>query len=265
VTSTIDASAAPPTLSSHAIDDGNIMIVTAMPPGADYMPLAALIVALIHGVLTRPGVKRPYLLATRILPPALLGVAAIWVWLHIAWRIPVLNFEGFKPMGEPLLMAIGFLVYGTGDALLFMGDPRWRASVGAALGVAGLTLLAVCGWRIQLFEMQPPTDILLVLAVSLAAAGLMIPLWRWLGGKVFGWLFLGALIALSFVIGGMTSHSFIRLPGLMLACGLTSLAARVLVTTGRAGSKGMAGWGPWFATVLFQIMIAITGLGAPTF
>lgn len=261
MTSTIDPGAAPPTLSSHAIDDASIMIFTMMPPGANYLPLAALIAALIHGVLTRPGVKPPYLLATRIMPPALLAAAAIWVWIQIAWRIPVLNFEGFAPLGEPLLMAVGFLVYGAGDTLLFRGEAR----SGAALGVIGLALLAVSGWRVHLFELQPLTDILLILAVSLAVAGFMVWSWRRLGGKVFGWLFLGALIALSLVIGGMTSHSFIRLPGAMLACGLTSLAARVLVVTGRAGSTGMTGWGPWFATLLFQVMIAITALGAPTF
>ncbi|MCE3288563.1 MAG: hypothetical protein K0R83_575 [Caulobacter sp.] len=260
----IEEGKAPPTIDSLG-DYGSVLIFTHVPMGAHLLLTAALVAALVHGLVTRPRVGQSILTVTRLLPSVLLAIAAGWVWAHALWRLPVPNYEGFEPLGEPHLMVLGFLAYGSGDALLLKASAPWRAPAGAALGVAGLALLAACGWRVHLFEAQPLSSILLVLLVSLAAAGAMLWAWRRLGGKVFGWLFVAGVIALTFVIGGMTSHSFIRLPGAMLACGLASLGARLLETMGRAGSKGMAGWGPWFATVLFQVTVAIVALGAPTF
>lgn len=263
-TETIEDGRAPPTIDSLG-DYSSVLIFTHVPMGAHLTLTAAVVAALVHGLVTWPRVGQPVLTVTRLLPPVLLAIAAGWVWAHAVWRLPVPNYEGFEPLGEPHLMVLGVLSYGAGDALLLKAGAPWRAPAGAALGLAGLGLLAVCGWRVHLFEAQPLRDILLVLLVSLAAAGVMVWSWRRLGGRVFGWLFVAGVIALTFVIGGMTSHSFIRLPGAMLACGLASLGARLLETTGRAGPKGMAGWGPWFATVLYQSMVAVTALGAPTF
>lgn len=260
----IEEGKAPPTIDSLG-DHGSVLIFTHVPMGAHLLLTAALVAALVHGLVTRPRVGQHILTVTRLLPPVLLAAAAGWVWAHALWRLPVPNYEGFEPLGEPHLMVLGVLSYGAGDALLLKTGAPWRAPVGAAFGVAGLGLLAVCGWRVHLFEAQPLRDIILILLTSLAAAGVLLWAWRRLGGRVFGWLFVSGVIALSFVIGGMTSHSFIRLPGAMLACGLASLGARLLEATSRAGPKGMAGWGPWFATLLYQVMIAFTALGAPTF